>query len=81
MGENEIAELALRCFDGDDEKALALLQLLKISLQLDCDMPKVEMVLTEESTCCWEKEGMCWKDVPDSIRKCEKPCTFLQNKL
>lgn len=70
--EERIAELAMKCFDGDSEKALALLELLKISLQPDIEMPKVCM------KCIWEHSGQCWKDIPDSIRKCKKPCAFLE---
>ena len=76
--EERIAELALKCFDGDPDKALALLELLKISLQPECSMPNVEMQLPEEA-CCWEREGDCWKDIPDSIRKCKKPCSFFKS--
>ena len=48
MKENEVIELALKCFDGNHEKALALLTLLKINLQEGCSLPEVEMVLPEE---------------------------------
>lgn len=80
MEEERIAELALKCFDGDPDKALALLELLKISLQEDCSLPEMDMHLPEE-TCCYEREGDCWKDVPDSLRPCQKPCTFFKNNV
>ena len=79
MEEERIAELALKCFDGDQEKALALLELLKISLSPEIEMPNVEMELPEE--CCWEKEGSCYKDIPDSICICRKPCTFFKLRV
>ena len=75
MTEDKIAELALKCFDGDHEKAIALLELLKISIEPTCKMPDVEMQLDDPS-CRWEKCGDCWKDIPDSIRRCKKPCAF-----
>ena len=78
MKEDRIAELALKCFDGDPEKAVALLELLKISLQSDCDMPEVEISLPEEH-CRWEREGQCWLDMPDSLRKCNLPCSCFEN--
>ena len=77
MEEDKIAELALKCFDGDPDKAVALLELLKISLQPNCSMPDLEMHVPEE--CRWEKEGQCWLQMPDSIRKCTKPCTYFEN--
>ena len=77
--EERIAELALKCFDGDPDKALALLELLKISLQPEGNFPDVEMKLPEE-TCYYEKEGDCWKDVPDSISLCRKPCEFFKSR-
>ena len=77
MNENEIAELALKCFDGNHEKAVALLELLKISLEPECKMPDLEMQL-EEETCYWERCNNCWKDVPDSIKQCKKPCEFFK---
>ena len=81
MREDEIAELALKCFDRDHEKALALLTLLKISLQEDCDLPEVEMVLPEEECEYRDKYGKCWLDMPDSLRKCSLPCNKLQNGI
>lgn len=78
MEEERIAELALKCFDGDHEKAVALLELLKISLQPEISMPDVSMHLPEE-VCYWEREGECWKDIPDSLRKCTKPCQFFNS--
>ena len=81
MKEDEIAELALKCFDGDQEKALALLTLLKISLQNDCDLPDVEMVLPEEPCEYRDKYGMCWLDMPDSLRECSIPCMKLENNI
>jgi hypothetical protein len=81
MKEDEIAELALKCFDGDQEKALALLTLLKISLQNDCDLPDVEMVLPEEPCEYRDKYGKCWLDMPDSLRECSIPCTKLENNI
>lgn len=78
MEEERIAELALKCFDGDPEKALALLELLKISIQPEIAMPQLDMTLPEEK-CYWEKEGECWKDIPDSLRKCKKPCKFFNS--
>lgn len=78
MEEERIAELALKCFDGDPDKALALLELLRMSLEPECSFPNVEMKLPEEN-CCYEREGNCWKDIPDSIRKCEKPCEFFRS--
>ena len=80
MEEERISELALECFDGDPDKALALLELLKISLQPECSMPDLEMQLPEEK-CRWEKEGKCWVDMPDSLRTCSKPCTCFENKV
>jgi hypothetical protein len=80
MEEERIAELALKCFDGNPEKALALLELLRISIQPECSMPDVEMQLPEE-TCCYEREGDCWKDIPDSIRACRKPCLFFKSSV
>lgn len=72
--EDRIAELALLCFDGNPEKATALLELLKISLQLDEDkIPEVK-----QPVCVWEREGQCFKDIPDSLRACKKPCAFLE---
>ena len=67
MEEERIAELALKCFDGNSEKALALLELLKISLIPECDFPDVELQLPED-TCYYERNGNCWKDIPDSVR-------------
>lgn len=78
MDEERIAELALKCFDGEPDKAVALLELLKISLNPACKLPDVEMHLPEE-ICCYEREGNCWKDIPDSIRPCRKPCAFFEN--
>lgn len=77
MSEDEIAELALFCFDGDSRKAVALLELLKMSLEPECKMPNVEMNL-EEETCYWERCNNCLKDVPDSIKQCKKPCKFFK---
>ena len=54
MEEEKIAELALKCFDGDPDKAVALLELLKVSLQKDSSLPDMDMHLPEE-ICCWEK--------------------------
>jgi hypothetical protein len=78
--EDRIAELAMKCFDGDPDKAIALLELLKLSLQPECSMPDVKMLLPEE-VCYWEKEGNCYKDIPDSIGPCKKPCTFFKNRI
>lgn len=80
MEEEKIAELALKCFDGDPDKAVALLELLKVSLQKDSSLPDMDMHLPEE-ICCWEKEGNCWKDIPDSIRPCKKPCSFFESSI
>ena len=77
MEEEELAELALKCFDGDPEKAVALLKLLKLSLQPECSMPDLEMKLPEE-VCRWEKTGQCWVNMPDSLRPCKKPCTCFE---
>lgn len=80
MDEDKISELSLKCFDGDPEKAVALLELLKISLQPECSMPDVVMHLPEEK-CRWEREGRCWVDMPDSLRNCIKPCTCFENSV
>lgn len=79
--EEELAELALKCFDGDPEKAIALLKLLKISLQPECALPDVKMELPEDECCRWSIEGQCWIDMPDSLRKCVKPCMHFENKV
>lgn len=76
--EEELSELALRCFDGDPDKAVALLKLLRLSLQPDCVMPEVEMHLPNEA-CRWEKSGQCWMDMPDSLKPCSKPCSYFKN--
>ena len=72
MEEERIADLALKCFDGDPDKSIALLELLKLSIQPEVEMPKVQM------KCTWEHSGQCWKDIPDSIRSCKKPCAFME---
>lgn len=71
-------ELALKCFDGDPEKAEALLTLLNMSSQPICAFTEMEMTLPEEQ-CCWENKGYCTKDIPDSYFKCRKPCTFYKS--
>lgn len=78
MSNEDLSELALKCFDGDPEKATALLKLLVLSLEPECNMPKVEMKLPEEM-CRWEKSGQCWVDMPDSLKKCVKPCACFEN--
>lgn len=78
--EEELSDLALKCFDGDPEKAIALLKLLRLSLQPDCAVPNVEMYLPEE-TCRWEKSGQCWMDMPDSVRPCNKPCAYFEKHV
>lgn len=72
------AELALKCFDGDTQKAEALLELLNISMDMPASMPDVKMKLPEDSRCEWEHNGECWKDIPDSCLKCKIPCTFFK---
>lgn len=81
MKEDEIAELALKCFDGDNEKALALLKLLRITLQGECDMPEVKMVFPKEECEYRDKYGKCWLDMPDSLRECSVPCIKFENDI
>ena len=78
--EEDISELALKCFDGDPEKAIALLQLLKLTIQPECDVPEAEMHLPEE-VCRGEKDTQCWIDMPDSLRKCKKPCAYFEKRV
>ena len=73
MDVDKIAELALTCCEGDAKRATALLELFKISLQLDG-----EMSLVGCKKCLWEHSGQCFKDIPDSIRACKKPCEFME---
>lgn len=72
--ELEAIDLALKVVDGDEEKAIALLELL--SLQPLKGTPiKGKLNLPEES-CIWCKDGGdCWVDMPDSKRKCEGLCS------
>ena len=74
--EEELAELALKCFDGDPEKAVALLKLLKLSLQSDVDVIEERDIPVD--SCRWEKTGQCWLNMPDSLRPCTKPCTCFE---
>lgn len=73
MEVDKIAELALTCCEGDSKRATALLELLKISLQLGDEMPLIGCY-----ECVWEHSGQCFKDIPDSIRACKKPCAFME---
>ena len=75
--EDKTVELALKCFDGDGEKAEALLTLLNISTQPLCNFPKVEMSLPED-ICKWKNGEECWKDIPDSCLKCKIPCEYYE---
>ena len=43
-----IITLALKCFDGDSEKAHALLKLLELSNCPEVTMPRATMILPEE---------------------------------
>ena len=71
-------ELALRCFDGDPEKAEALLELLHLS-EIPCATADLDMLLPDE--CRWEKDGKCWRDIPDSCITCRKPCNFFELRI
>ena len=44
----EPIELALKCFDGDNEKAEALLKLLALSSAEHVAMPNLNMLIPEE---------------------------------
>lgn len=46
----EPLELALKCFDGDYEKAEALLKLLALSSEVRVSMPNLSMVIPEDSS-------------------------------
>ena len=47
--DEEVIKLALRCFDGDAEKAEALLKLLGLYSESHVSMPQVFMILPEDT--------------------------------
>lgn len=76
MEEEELASLALECFEGDADKAVALLKLIKLSLS---DEHVYQRGVNED--CRWCKEGQCWLNMPDSLRACTLPCSYAEKRV
>ena len=74
MKEEELANLALECFEGDTDKAVALLKLIKLSLS-------DEQACLYDVDCRWCKEGQCWLNMPDSLRDCKLPCLYAEKRV
>ena len=66
---------ALFLFDGDKDKAITLLELLK---EAAYGTPK-KFNLNHSPNCRWCKEGDCWFHMPDSKLKCKREnCQFFE---
>ena len=74
MEEEELASLALECFEGDADKAVALLKLIKLSIS-------DEQTFLCNADCRWCKEGQCWLNMPDSLRACVLPCSYAEKRV
>jgi len=77
-------ELLSVCFDNDPKKIEAFLNFLASTNLESVKMPDVKMIVEEDTanTCCMhEKDSTCLLDFPDSVRKCEKPCTFYKGVI
>lgn len=73
-------EAALYLFDGNEDKAKILMELLKGASYGTPKKFNVKMDFSEPS-CRWCDKGECWYFVPDSRFRCEhnkKECTFYE---
>lgn len=76
MNEEQVVELASKCFDGNEEKIKAFLTLFNlINYQKVNPVDDVKMVLPED--CIHETEEQeCLLEFPDSVNHCKQPCNF-----
>ena len=77
MKEEKIYDLLSVCFDGNENKIKAFLELLGILdfQEVTAPVEALKMVIPED--CIHETETQdCLIEFPDSIERCKQPCNF-----